>query len=145
MISATAQYALRSVVYLASCESDYVSRIEIAELTYIPRDYLLKVLNQLDTAGIIESRRGPGGGYRLVREPARITVLDVVAAVDQIPRIDACPLGIAGHLKLCPLHQLLDDASRLVEEAFQKTTIQQLIPSRKRLMSCSFPTKKPAQ
>ncbi len=141
MISLTAQYALRAVVYLAKNENGFISRSEIAEATLVPHDYLLKVLNELDAAGIVESRRGPGGGYRLTRSPDQITTLDVVLSVDTIPRITQCPLGISDHEVLCPLHKMMDDASRLVEESFEKVTISDLISKRKQTKSCNFPSK----
>ncbi len=138
MISSTATYALRAVAFLASQPDRFVSRSEVSDTTLVPHEYLLKVLNQLDAAEIVESRRGPNGGYRLRKPPEELTSLEVVLAVDSIPRISECPLGIAGHEKLCPLHQLLDDAGRLVEEAFAKTTISDLLP-RKRARTCEFP------
>ena len=142
MISSTGTYALRAVVFLASQRGRYVSRSEISETTLVPHEYLLKVLNQLDAAEIVESRRGPGGGYRLRKPANEFTSLEVVLAVDSIPRITECPLGITGHETLCPLHQLLDDAGRLVEEAFANTTISDLLP-RKRPRTCEFPKHNP--
>jgi Rrf2 family protein len=139
MISTTAQYALRAVVYLSRIESGFTSRSEIAEATLVPHEYLLKVLNELDQAGLVESRRGPGGGYQLTRSADEITSLEVVLAVDTIPRIDQCPLGISDHETLCPLHRLLDDASRRVEEAFAQVKISDLITNRKSSKSCNFP------
>jgi len=140
MISLTAQYALRAVVYIVRNDDGFISRAEIANATLVPHDYLLKVLNELDSAGIVESRRGPGGGYRLTRAANEITTLEVVLAVDNIPRITECPLGISDHVVLCPLHKLMDDASRLVEETFGKVTIDDLIPKRKQAKSCKFPS-----
>jgi len=116
----------------------FVSRTQISDATFAPHEYLLKVLNQLDAAELVESRRGPGGGYRLRKSAKDMTVLEVVSAVDTIPRITECPLGIVGHQRLCPLHQLLDDASRLVEEAFAKARIADLVPQ-KRARTCEFP------
>lgn len=140
MISETAKYALRAVVYMASHENGFMNRAEIAKATMVPHDYLLKVLNELDSAEIVESRRGPGGGYRLVDPPEHTSALKVVLAVDEIPRISECPLGISDHDKLCPLHRLLDEASRLVEEAFGSVTISDLTPNRNRAKACSFPS-----
>jgi len=139
MISSTAQYALRATVFLGIESGGFVGRAAIAEATLVPPDYLLKVLGLLDAKGIVESRRGPGGGYRLTASPDTITVLQVVLAVDTIPRISECPLGFDDHQKLCPLHQLLDDTSRKVEEAFGETTIEDLIPCRKKSNFCEFP------
>ena len=142
MISITAQYALRAVVYLTNRNDGFVSRLEIAESTFVPHDYLLKVLNELDRAGIVQSRRGPGGGYRLTKPPEKITALEVVLSVDEIPRIQQCPLGLANHERLCPLHRLLDNASKLVEDSFRQTSIADLVLDRKQTKSCDFPLKK---
>lgn len=125
-------------MYLAGQPELFINRSEISHVTLVPHEYLLKVLHQLDVANLVESRRGPGGGYRLQRPADEITVLDVVLAVDRIPRITECPLGIADHAQLCPLHQLLDDVSRRVAEAFKQTTIADLVP-RKRSRKCEFP------
>lgn len=143
MISSTAKYALRAVVHLGSQHDDFVGRTDIAEATCVPIDYLLKVLKVLVTAGLVESQPGPGGGYRLTESPEEMTTLQIVRAVDEIPRITECPLGISDHENLCPLHQLLDDASRLVEEAFQNATVADLMPGRKRSRTCDFPIKRP--
>ena len=62
-----------------------------------------------------------------------------VLIVDKIPRISECPLGFSDHVELCPLHKLLDEASRLVEDAFGGATIADLIPERKQSQSCDFP------
>lgn len=144
MISLTAKYALRAIVFLASCEGPepFVSAAEIAEATFVPHDYLLKVLRELDEANVVESRRGPGGGYSLIKSPDELSVLEVVMAVDTIPRISECPLGISGHVKLCPLHRMLDDVSRQVEDTFRETTIEDLVPLRRRQRSCDFPKRK---
>ena len=139
MISTTAQYALRAVVYIASQNEPFINRATIANATQVPSEYLLKVLSSLESAGILQSRRGPGGGYSLIKSPATLTVLDVVVSVDSIPRIKECPLGIAGHKRLCPLDQLLDDASAKIEEAFRNTTVQDLIPGKPTSATCEFP------
>lgn len=139
MISLTAKYALRAIVFLASSREALVSAADIAEATVVPHDYLLKVLKELDEAKVVMSRRGPGGGYALTKSPDQISVFQVVTAVDTIPRITECPLGISGHVKLCPLHKLLDDVGHVVENLLRETTIDDLVPARNRLKSCDFP------
>ncbi len=142
MISSTAKYALRAVVFLATKKEGVFTRSEIASSTMVPKDYLLKVLNELDASEIVKSKRGPGGGYRLAVPANKLTVLDVVLAVDDIPRISECPLGIKKHKELCPLHKLLDRASAEVERVFRKTKISQLLSEEPADMSCRFPASK---
>jgi DNA-binding IscR family transcriptional regulator len=64
----------------------------------------------------------------LAREPAELTILDVVNAVEPIERITTCPLGLKTHgARLCPLHRRLDDALAQVEAAFGKTTLAEVL------------------
>lgn len=133
MISKTAEYALRAVVYLAAEMKDenggqLLTLGQIASGTQAPVGYLSKVLQQLAHAGIVTSQRGLGGGFRLARSPHQITVYDVVQPVDPIGRITVCPLGLEAHSQaLCPLHAHLDAAAEKVEAAFRAAVIADLI------------------
>lgn len=139
MISQTAEYALRAVAFLATCEGAPTNRRDIATATQVPHDYLTKVMQELDRAGIVDTQRGPGGGYTLSVEPDKLSVLEVITVITPIPRVRECPLGIDEHTNLCPLHKRLDEAAELVERAFKDTTIAELIPRGARGASCQFP------
>ena len=130
MISQTAEYALRAAVHLADQAGETghpLTAPVIAAATQVPVGYLSKVLQNLSRAGIITSQRGPGGGFRLAREATDITIYEVVQAVDTLPRIHKCPLGLEEHERLCPLHRRIDEAMALVEKAFRETTIADLM------------------
>jgi len=99
----------------------------IAERARIPPSYLSKVLQSLRRGGLLHSQRGLGGGFQLTRSPGEITILEIVSIVDPIPRIRRCPLGIASHRDLCPLHRRLDEALAAVERAFGETTIAEIL------------------
>ncbi len=141
MISQTAEYALRAIVFLADQGGVPRTNVQIAEATQIPVGYLAKVMQGLGRAQLVSSQRGLRGGFRLSREPAEITVLEVVNAIDPVRRYSVCPLHLPSHgTTLCPLHRRLDDAAAAVEAAFQGTTIAGLLnvpTSRKPL--CRFP------
>ncbi|HNQ22734.1 MAG TPA: Rrf2 family transcriptional regulator [Phycisphaerae bacterium] len=127
MISRTAEYALRAVVWLANHGNAPAGTREIAKTTQVPVGYLSKVLQALSRANLVCSRPGRGGGFVLSHPARRISVLDVVNAVDPIERLHACPLGDPAHRgKLCPLHQRLDRAAALVEQAFAASPIAEL-------------------
>ncbi|MEU9667108.1 Rrf2 family transcriptional regulator [Streptomyces bobili] len=83
-ISARADYAVRAVLELAVRQTggDPVKAETISAEQGIPHKFLEGILGDLRRGGIVESRRGGGGGYRLARDPARITVADVIRAVD---------------------------------------------------------------
>ena len=94
MISQAAEYALRSVVSLGLRPGRCLTAREIAEQNEISVSYLYKILQMLVRAGLVGSHRGLGGGFDLARPPARMTVLDVVNAVDPIRQK---PRGPASH------------------------------------------------
>src|SRR5947209_16676785 len=123
MISQTAEYALRAVVYLASQGGASRTVQQVAGVTRVPAGYLSKVMQSLHRAGLVHSQRGIGGGFTLAVRPDRLTVYDVVEAVDPIRRIKSCPLGLKGHLNLCPLHRRLDEAGALVAKALKESTV----------------------
>ena len=127
MISQTAEYALRAIVYLAAQPGEARTVQQIAEATRVPAGYLSKVMQGLSRAGLVHSQRGLHGGFTLNALPDRLTVYDVVQAVDPIRRITSCPLGLKGHVNLCPLHRRLDNAMGLVAKALQESTIAELL------------------
>ncbi len=140
MLSNTAEYALRAMVYLAAFGDRARTADEMAEKTQVPRGYLSKVMRDLRRARLVEAQRGPNGGFVLSRSADAISVLDVVNAVDPIKRITSCPLGLKAHSKqLCPMHRKLDDAFRVVEESFSSTMISELCESNGSKAQCTFP------
>lgn len=141
MFSQTAEYALRAMVHLAYCGDTPVNSENIAEATHVPPGYLSKVMRDLVVAKIVTSQRGPNGGFTLLRQPDEVTILDVINAVDPVRRITECPLGNPAHVKLCPLHQRLDDAIATIEESFRRTTIAEVLESNRMRGRCATLTR----
>ena len=85
--SARTEYACIAMLDLArhSEQSRPVRIREIAERHGIPSPFLVQILLQLKAAGLVQSIRGAGGGYRLAGEPREITLLDVMRVVDAPP------------------------------------------------------------
>lgn len=128
MISQTVEYALRAVVTLAQNDPAPCTAQKIAELTRVPGPYLSKLMGNLVRAGFVNSQRGLHGGFVLTADPKKLTIWDVIDAVEPIQRIHECPVGIKSHKgTLCPLHRRLDDALGLVEKAFKKTSLSELV------------------
>ena len=143
MISQTAEYALRAIVFLAGQNQAPRTTVEIADATQVPVGYLAKVMQNLSRSGLVSSQRGLGGGFVLADAPEKLTVYAVVDAVDPIKRYPKCPLGLVEHGKrLCPLHSRLDEAAELVEKSFAATTVADLLtmPKGKR-RPCTFPAR----
>ncbi len=83
-VSTRGDYACRALLSLAlhGATATPTSVHEIAERTALPQPYLEQILLALKGAGLVRSKRGVGGGYVLAREPADITLAQVVSAVD---------------------------------------------------------------
>lgn len=129
MISQTAEYALRAVVWLAARRSDELaSTARVASGTGVPTGYLSKVLQALTRASLARSVPGRSGGVQLARPAGEISLLDVVRAVDPDRRIRSCPLGHdEHHPELCPLHAALDEAIALADGRLARTTLADLV------------------
>lgn len=105
----TAEYALRSMAWFVAAAPDRSAGAqEISEGTGIPRHYLAKILRRLVLSGLLDSKKGPGGGFALSRPPAAIRFSEILAAVDALPTPSRCAFGWgtcdADHP--CPLHEV---------------------------------------
>jgi Rrf2 family transcriptional regulator, nitric oxide-sensitive transcriptional repressor len=125
MISQTAEYALRAVVFLASQHEPQTTAL-ISESTQVPVGYLAKVMQSLSRAKLVHAQRGINGGFVLAIPATELTVLKVIDTINPIQRFHQCPLGLHGK-NLCPLHKKLDDVGRIIEETFGDTTIADLL------------------
>lgn len=78
------EYACRVLAQLGrTYGQDKLAHIDtLAEAEGVPANYLVQILNELRTAGLITSKRGKQGGYALSREPAAIRLSEIVEAVD---------------------------------------------------------------
>lgn len=128
MISQTVEYALRATLTIAQHDGQPCTAQQLSLITQVPSPYLSKLMQRLVRAGLISSRRGLHGGYLLAKDADKLTIWEVLGAVDPFQRIHECPLGIKSHdSTLCPLHRCLDQAMETVEEMFRKTTIAELL------------------
>ncbi|MEY2242451.1 Rrf2 family transcriptional regulator [Streptomyces sp. BF23-18] len=82
-ISARADYAVRAALQLAASPDDVPLKAEaIADSQDIPHKFLESILNDMRRGGLVVSRRGGNGGYRLARAAESISIADVIRAVD---------------------------------------------------------------
>lgn len=96
-LSRASSYALHAAVYLSARKSEaLVGSPDIARLLGITENRLVRILKFLVAARILWSLRGPGGGYRLARAASRISVLEIIEAVDGPVRGELPPLGQPG-------------------------------------------------
>lgn len=132
MFSQTVEYALRAMTFLASRPVASTTTEVIARETQVPAGYLAKVMRDLVVAQLVTSQRGPNGGFVIAQSPERVTVLDIVNAVDPIQRIRSCPAGNPLHVKLCSLHSRLDNAMAMIETELRNTTLAEVVADQTR-------------
>jgi Rrf2 family nitric oxide-sensitive transcriptional repressor len=128
MFSQSVDYALRAIVFMGMHPDCISTNEQIANTTKVPSPYLAKILKSLNRAGLIKSQRGVGGGSRLSRAADKITVLQVVNAIEPVEIIDYCPLGLVNHgINLCPMHGKFNQAITAIQTVFAESTVQDLI------------------
>jgi len=137
LYGAGAEYALHSMLILASCQ-DPASVRDLAKYQQLPERFLAKIFQRLKAAGIVRGTEGINGGFALARPPAEVTVLQVLEAVDPERSLFACAeirqncalfeerppeWAIAGP---CRIHAFMTEAERKLKEALASKTIADL-------------------
>ena len=130
-ISARADYAIRATAAIAAVpEGELVTADTLSTAHDIPLRFLLAILNNLRQSGIVESRRGHGGGYRLLRPADELTLAEIIAAVDITPAEKAWtqPPGVPGESPTTRrVHELWSSLRARVHEVLQRTTIADVL------------------
>lgn len=127
MLTQTAQYALRTVLRLASADEDRCTVEQLAEELNVPRNYLSKTLHLLARAGVVDSTRGKHGGFRLRGRAERITLREVVAPFQDVGQ-RVCLLGKAScsDRHACAAHARWKSVSESMAAFFSNTTVAEL-------------------
>jgi Rrf2 family protein len=126
-LTRASSYALHALAYMAAKGEDRpVASHHIAADRGIPERFLLKVLKPLVSAQVLRSVKGPHGGYRLAKPAAKVTLLEVVEAVDGPVRGQAAPIG-EGRNSLDPqLEAICNQAAEQVRRHMGKVRLTDL-------------------
>ena len=133
-LSTKGRYAVMALAELARTKGDSpVSLAHIAEGQQISQEYLEQLFAKLRRAELVESVRGPGGGYRLARDPDRIAISDIVLAVDEPLRVTRCTGdaidGCVGGEK-CITHELWAALGRHIHGFLSSVTLGDVVNRR---------------
>jgi len=134
-VSAKLDYAVRAAARLAASDPRrLVKSDEIAQAEAIPIRFLLNILTELRHAQIVRSHRGSEGGYQLARDPADITVADVVRAVGGgLNGLGEGPLGATDGLEIWA------EARHALKALLEGSTLADIAPGPDRSPSFSMP------
>jgi|YNPBryunderm2012_1023409.scaffolds.fasta_scaffold00291_10 Rrf2 family protein len=130
MLSRTGIYTCRALVVLASLpEGQYLGAAEIAQQIGAPKNYLGKLLKVLTDQGLLQSQKGKGGGVRLARSPAHITLWEAMEPFEKVSRWEGCFLGhpLCSDATGCPVHPRWKKVRDAYLEFLQQTTIAELL------------------
>jgi Rrf2 family protein len=135
MLSSKAKYAVRAARLLAerSHGDGWTQAAEIAEKEVIPRKFLEIILAQLRDHGLLESRRGAQGGYRLLRDPGVISVADIIRIVDGPLALTPCAsrtrfrqCSDCVDIRKCRLQHLMQQARDAVADVLENCSLAEL-------------------
>jgi Rrf2 family protein len=129
MLSRTGIHAIRALAELSRLpEGTYAGAAEVAAQIGAPPNYLGKLLRDLADEGILESQKGKGGGFRLARNPAAISLLEVVEPIEHVSRWFGCFLGQpeCSDQGACPVHHRWKQVRDRYIRFLQETTIAEL-------------------
>jgi len=124
------EYALHALIYLAGQNNAGPVQVkEIAQAENIPKYFLAKILNYLDHKDLVESVKGPGGGFRLSRPANRIRVSEVIDVFEGLNHLDGiCILGLdkCQEENSCALHKEWKKFRQTLKKRVKQLTIANL-------------------
>lgn len=126
MLNSSAEYALEASLLLARAYPDGPrTSAELARELDLPSNFLSKLLNRLRREGILDSRRGPNGGFRLARAPGDVTLAEVIGPFDDVARGRKCLLGRpeCRDDSACAAHGRWKRIAERIESFFRETTL----------------------
>jgi Rrf2 family protein len=121
MLTRKGKYGLKAMIALAKANGDGPVLIgDLAEQEAIPKKFLENILLALKHRGLVHSRKGPGGGYQLGREPEEISVGDIVRALDGPLALVSCVSQTA----YAPCEECVTEKDCAVRRIFQQVRDQ---------------------
>lgn len=122
------RYAVTAMVDLMiQQDKGPVSLMMVADNQFISLSYLEQLFTKLRKAGLVKGQRGPGGGYRLARDPEDISMMDIIDAVDE--RVDLTRCGGARNCRMgktCLTHSLWDKLSGKLNDFLSEISLAEL-------------------
>jgi Rrf2 family protein len=135
-LSEGVEWGLHCAVLLAVMPPDAaLPTSRLAEFHGVPVAYLAKHLQAMSRAGILVAGTGPGGGYRLARPPADVSVLDVVGAIDgedaafrcmEIRRRGPAAMPASEYRTMCGIHRVMVEADAAWRAELARTSLADL-------------------
>jgi Rrf2 family protein len=135
MLTAKGKYSLKALAHLAGLEPGATMQAtEIADANNIPKKFLDAILGELRNAGIVHSRKGPGGGYGLARAPSAIKIGHVIRTIDGPLAPIACasrtayrPCRDCADVKRCSVRLMMTRVRDAMSDVLDRVTLADMI------------------
>jgi Rrf2 family protein len=135
MLSAKGKYSLKALAHLATLEPGATAQaIDIAATNDIPKKFLDAILGELRNAGIVYSRKGPGGGYMLARAPSNIKIGQVIRTIDGPLAPIACasrtayqPCRDCKNVKSCTVRLMMTKVRDAMSDVLDRVTVADMV------------------
>jgi Rrf2 family protein len=135
MLTAKGKYSLKALVYLATLAPGATSQaIDIAAANNIPKKFLDAILGELRNAGMVHSRKGPGGGYQLARPAREIKIGQVIRTIDGPLAPIACasrtayqPCRDCKDVKACNVRLTMTKVRDAMSDVLDRITLAEMV------------------
>ena len=137
-LSTKGRYAVMAMADLARRQDEPCRAVALAEIAArqeISLSYLEQLFARLRRKGLVESARGPGGGYRLARTASETSIADIVHAVDEPLRATRCSVKGKGCMlkgERCLTHDLWEGRGDRIEDYLSSVSLADVITGRLR-------------
>jgi Rrf2 family transcriptional regulator, iron-sulfur cluster assembly transcription factor len=124
-----AEYAIRGMLYLSRQQEGNISMlIDIAGAVEAPKTFLAKIFQELVKTGLIKSTRGVRGGFVLARPPERITLREIVEAIEGPIMPNQCLMGegVCSFQNTCPVHPVWRRLQAVTKGILDEVTLKTL-------------------
>lgn len=133
MFSKACEYGIRAMLYIArkSKEGGRVGIREISKAIDSPEPFLAKILQDLSRKGLVLSIKGPNGGFYMNNAHLRISLADIVTAIDGDQLFNGCGLGLkaCNEKKPCPIHYEFKAIRSSLKDMLQATALEEFTGS----------------
>ena len=129
-ITKSEEYGLRGLIFLAQQPPEKVTLVsEVSKDQNIPESFLAKIFQRLSKAGLLRSVRGPNGGFTLKKPAHKITMREIIEALEGPIALSRCLLkkGECEEERLCPLHSVWEEVQQRIVEILDNTTMEDLV------------------
>ncbi len=147
-LTRASDYALRVMTRLAELPRGNVVHLpSLASSEKVPSHFLSKILQHLTHAGFIKSHRGAAGGYSLEKDPAQISLREIIEAIEGSIDISQClsPGLECDRMTWCSIREVCSDARQRVLDVFDGVTLSDIVTKNRsnRMMAYSPPERIP--